>query len=437
MPKAVIKPIRVFHANMVTTLIYVANAYIDTYSSPTEDELLEKGIFKENTYPFFVSFTFLMAMLSGVFLGPVCEWLGCKTVLIIFSPFSIIGSLLLVLGLDPASMVLAKGLIGVYSGLGLSCTAIYNSEVSPPNMRKFYGSLLGVAIRFGTLACSLLGIWLNFRWLALVYMIIVSSAVLNLIFLPESPKWLRNHGYLEDARKANKYFHDDAANYEYWASVKYINLDIPLKQKLSSYFVWPVIRPLLVCCSIHTFKTSSGYELLIAYSSHTLEKGVDIDPKVVSLFYGVFLLFGSILFVCISHKINWKWLIMVTTFIQFLCNALLGLVFYLSLNVFECSNNSKEVIMCDILGYSPILLVSCYGFAMALGWGSLSYWLIGEIIHQHYSRVSAGIMVSVSYMVGYLNEIIAPLIVEYVGTGATFFVYAGLCLVGLFVQCFY
>ena len=422
---------------MITTLIYVTVVYMECYSSPIEDELLKKRIFTEDLYPFFVSTTFLSAIVSSLVVGPLSEWLGCKTVLIILSPLNIIGGFLLVLGHDAASMILAKGLIGVYSGSALSCGVIYNAEISPPNLRKFYGSMLGVAVRFGVLFCYLLGIWMNFRWLAVVFMIIMSFVVLNLVFLPESPKWLKKKGWIEKAKKANTYFYNYDTNFECLTEVKYVNLDTPFKQKLSSYFVWPVIRPMLVCSSIHIFKTSSGYELLISYSSHTLEKCGNINPQVVSLFFGIFLFCGSILFVCISHKIKWKRLLMVTTFVQFLCNVLLGLVFHLSLNIFHCSDNPNEAIICDILEYSLILLVSGYAFAMALGWGSLSYWLLGEILHRHYTRVSAGLVLFASYTSGYLNEIIAPLLVEYLGASAVFFGYGVICLIGLFVQYFY
>ena len=432
-----INSFRVFRACITTTFIYLALVYIDSYTSPIEDELLEKRIFTENVYPFFVSTTFLGAMLSSFVVGPISEWLGCKTVLIAFSPFTFIGGFLLVLGNDSASMTIAKGLIGLYSGLALSCGAVYNAEISPPNLRKFYGSLLGVAVRFSVFLSYFLGIWLNFRWLALVFMIIMSFVVLNLLFLPESPKWLIKHGYMEKAKQANEYYYNYDTYLESLPGVEYIYHDLPIKQKLSSYFVWPVIRPLLICCSIHILKTSSGYELLLAYSSHTLEKGVSMDPNVVSLFYGIFLCCGSILFVCICHRVNWKILIMITTFVQCLCNGLLGLAFHLSLNIFKCSDNTRETIICDILQYSPILLLSCYAFAMALGWGSLSYWLLGEILHHHYTRVSAGIVLFVSYTSGYLNEIIAPLLVDYVGAAPVFVGYAVVCLIGLFIEYLY
>ncbi|KAI6653762.1 Sugar transporter ERD6-like 6 [Oopsacas minuta] len=436
------KSIRVFHCCMVISLGYVGCVYIDGYSSPIEDELLKARIFTENVYPVFVSISFLTAMISSFISGPLSEWLGCKAVIILFSPFAIIGGFLLVLAHDSNSMILGKMMVGINQGMVITCVPIFNAEIPPPHMRQFYGSMLAIAVRFGVPLTYFLGIWVGASWLALGYVGISSFIVLNVVFLPESPKWLQKKGFTEKAERARNYYYNSLQNEECQKITENLNVELwvpagaSIKEKISSYFVWPVIRPMLVCSSIHLFKTSSSYELLLSFGSHTIERGVNINPNIASLFYGIFLLSGSILFLLIYSKVNWKRWILVTTMIQAISNGLLALVMFLSINIFHCSTTETSI-LCDILQYSPMILVSSYAFTMAAGWGSLSYWLLGEILHHHYARVSAGIVIFVSYMSAYLNELIAPMIVEYLGPAVVFLGYAIMCLIGFTVQWFY
>ena len=435
------KSIRVFHYCMVLTLGYLAAIYLDAYTSPIENQLLREKIFTEDLYPVLGTVSFIFGALSSFLLSPLSEKFGCKTCLIIFSPLGIIGNFLLVLAHDSSSMILGKSMTGAYQSVLVTNIPVAIAEISPPHMRKLYGSGLTVAVRLGVPLSYSLGIWLNASWLALVYMIIISIIILNIIFLPESPKWLQENGLPERAKRARKYFYNSFQDEECQKLTKERNteFDFPpgtsIKQRIASYFVWPVLRPMLVCSTMHLFKTSSGYELLISYISHTIQGGVSIDPNVASLFFGISLVLGSILFLLICHKVNWKRLLLVTTLIQAIANFLLALTLYLSMNVFNCSTG--ETTLCVFLQYSPIFLTSIFGFTMALGWGSLSYWLIGEILHHHYTRISVGIVLFVSYFSAALNQAIGGLLVDYIGSAAVFLGYSILCLIGFSVQCFY
>ena len=435
------KSVRVFHCCMVLSLSYLASIYIDAYTSPIENELLRKGIFTEDLYPIFVAVTFTFGALGSFLLGTLSERLGCKTCIIIFSPLAIIGSFLLVLAHDSSSMILGKAMIGTYQGVLFTNAPVYNAEVSPLHMRKFYGSAQTVVLRLGVPLSYFLGIWLNPSWLALVYMIVISTIILNIVFVPESPKWLQENGFTERATRARRYFYNSLQDEECQrlTEERKAKFDFPpgtsIKQKIKSYFVWPVLRPMLVCSTIHLFKTSSGYELLLSFISHSIQGGVSIDPNVASLFFGIFLVFGSILFLLIHHKVSWKKLLLVTTLIQAIANFLLALMLHLSMNVFNCSTGGST--LCVFLQYSPVFLTSIFGFTMALGWGSLSYWLMGEILHHHYTRISAGIVMFISYTSGSLNQAIGGLLVEYAGSAVVFMGSGIVCLIGFSVQCFY
>ena len=186
--------IRVFHACIVTSSGLTAGAYMESFTSPVEDELLRKGILTEDVYPLFVSSLLLGGIVGTSLAGPISEWIGVKSALIFSSPLTILGSVLLIWAHDPVSMIIARILIGIFSGLSISCIPVYNAEISPTRVKAFYGSVLGVSLRCGSLLSNLLGIWVGFRWLVLIYVLIVTIMILNIFQIPESPDWLRRKG---------------------------------------------------------------------------------------------------------------------------------------------------------------------------------------------------------------------------------------------------
>ena len=111
--------IRVFHTCMVTTLGLTALAYMETFTSPIEDELLRKGILTEDVYPLFVSSLLLGGIVGTTLAGPLCEWIAVISALIFSSPLAILGGSLMVWAHDPVSMIVARMLIGFFSGLSV------------------------------------------------------------------------------------------------------------------------------------------------------------------------------------------------------------------------------------------------------------------------------------------------------------------------------
>ena len=473
---SLLKPIRVFHACMITTLGFNSLSFMNTYTSPIEDELLERGVLTVNTYPIFVSILNTGGLIGSLIAGPISEWLGIKTSLILFSQLGTLGAMLLVVAHDGVSMIVARFLIGFYSSMCLTVIPVYNAEVSPESLKRSYGGILGLSMRFGMLLSYSLGIWLGYRWLAVVYMLMVVFMNLNLVFLPESPKWLRNKGWTEKADLASEYFYDSpqesaplisnetgnqpgiqSENKTYVTSVDlsentsisrstsvsqntillhHSSINTRLSEKISSYFVWPVIRPLLVCCSIQAFKAYSGHQYLLAYSAHTLDNAVSINPRIAALFYAIFLLTGSVLSLWVINRVHWKKLLLVTTFAQVIVNALMSLTLFLSIRVLECTNIQGSI-FCHVLQFSPIPLVGIFGFTFSMGWGAIGWMLYGELLHSYYTRISAGICTFVFIVSCIINLLVGPLIVQYLGSYTLFLIYAVLCLIGLIIQLFY
>ena len=436
----------VFYACMLLTFSFFSTLFIQSYTSPIEDSVLEEGLFTENTFVLFVTASYIGATISCLFVGLISEWLGIKSTIILFSPLNIFGSVLLLVAYDSISMIFGRFLIGLYLGIPMSLVPVYISEIVSSDMKKFYGAILSLAVSAGILLSYTLGIWLGYRWLVCIYLMMTVFMIVNLVFLPESPIWLRNKGWIYKANQASKYFNGlgiteyvcdlntESCQHE---SVCLIDNRVSLRDRISQYFTWPIIRPLLICTSIQVYSVVCGYMLLVSYSAHILEKGLNMNPNIVICFFPLFQLIGSTLFIYIIQKVNWKKLLLVTTFVQMISLGLLGLSFYLSIHVFHCTHSGVETVLCKLLQSSPLLFVAIFALGFSMGWGSLSWWLYGQILQEHYINVSAGIVTLFAYIAECFNQLIAPILVEYWGSDVVFFLCSLVCLSALPLQYYY
>ena len=425
---------RTCHICIITGLGFASVSFMAAYPSPIEDSILETGKLTIHTFPFFAAAIFISSVIGSLFAGVVNEWLGVKMTLIFFSQFGTFGAMLLVLSHDGVSMIVGRVLIGIYITFCCTGLPVYSAELVLPSKKSFVGSIVGVSLRIGTLLSYMLGVWVGYRWLAVVYILMVVFVSMNIVGLPES-KRLRNLSLEESSDNLPE-------ETSYLIRVRSVNQvsTVPntgLTQKISSYLVWPVIRPLLVCVSLQIFKGLSTHEYLAVYSAHTLDNAVNIDPRLAVLFYPVSLIIGATLFTSLIHKFHWKRLLLTTSCIQILANGLLGITLYYSIKVFDCINNREQHSICNTLLIAPIILIGVIGVSFSMGWGSISWWSYANILHSQYIRVSAGIATQVALIFILTTQLIGPVIVEYFGTHTLFFLFSGICVIGSLIQLLY
>ena len=434
-----LKQLRVFFLCSTTILTFGLSLYIDSYTSPIEDKILNEGILDKTSYPVFASILSLGAIIGSLVAGPLTEWVGIKSTLIFASPLAVIGGFVCVVAWDPISLILARIAIGIQVGITNSSIPIYNSEIAPPSKRKLYGSVLGLSLRLGTTVAYLLGIWMGFRWLAVIHIASLLILITALTYQPESPRWIHSKGNIVRAIRTTAYLHDIC---EDLADNLVHEKENPPKHDtvadfMHFYCVKPVIKPLLICCTIQIFKESSAQQLLMLYAAHILEQGVSINPEVAALFNILSQVLGSVLFLWVIKQVPWKKLLIITTAMQALFNVLLGLNLYLSINHFQCQRNIDSYTTCSVLMNAPLFLTSILSCSYGVGWGSLVWWLYGEILHKRYARVSAGIATFCTYTAAFLNQLIAPILVNYFGSYVVFLGYGFVCLLGLSLQLYY
>lgn len=132
--------------------------------------------------------------------GPLMDYLGRRNTCLVTSVPLLLAWLLLplaaALGPDAGSAPLwlvyaSRALAGCGSGLS-TAAGVYVSEVAHPSLRPALLCLNSVFVSAGILLTALLGLWVDWPWMALVFAGLSVCSAGVLLLLPESPHWLLN-----------------------------------------------------------------------------------------------------------------------------------------------------------------------------------------------------------------------------------------------------
>ena len=424
--------VHTIQASIVISVGLISCVFVTSISSPVEDNLLSIGILTLHTFPVFASAHRIGCTIASLLSGLVAEYFGVKTALIFASIPGVIGAFLIALGYDEWSMIVGRILTGVYLSFCFSGLPVYFVEIAEPSKKKLFGAIVSLMFRFSLLLLYTLGIWIHYRWLAVILLAMIAFMSLNLVFLPESPNWLKQKGMVTRAENAIRYFYDAPETNN---DTQAVSENPP--QIINNYFNWIIIRPMLVSLTVQMTVACSAHVFLTAYSAHTFDKAVNINSRVAVLFYPISLLIGSGLFLLLIQKVNWKKLLIITTCFQILINASMSITLYLSIQKYDCINRTEENVVCGVLLIVPMVLIFLIGLFFSLGTGSICWWSFGNIVHPRYASVSTGFITLMESSFSLLNQLIAPYIALNFGSYVIFLIYTIILLIALIAQVFY
>src|SRR5262249_40397570 len=210
---AIAQPATAKHATG-TTFVYVAAVFaalgglLFGYDTGVISgaEIFIKDVFKLSAFAqgVIVSGVLIGAVGGALSGGRLADRFGRRRLLIVTSLIFIAGALICAAAGSPAVLIGGRIVVGVAIGLSSTTVPVYISEVSPARARGWMVSLFQLAITVGILGAYLVdyafaasGGW---RWMLGLAVVPAAIFGLGMIGLPESPRWLAQHGHLDTAR---------------------------------------------------------------------------------------------------------------------------------------------------------------------------------------------------------------------------------------------
>ncbi|KAL4143638.1 hypothetical protein QTP88_005950 [Uroleucon formosanum] len=148
------------------------------------------------------SFLFIIHPVGCLLSGILQNKFGKKRCMILANVPSIFGWALLYCAHSSVLLCASTLLMGFSTGFGAGSTSSYVGEISEPRLRGSLGSLASTAMRVGTLLMYILGLFFDWRTVALYSAFCPIICICFVIFIPESPIWLIAKGRNDKAKKA-------------------------------------------------------------------------------------------------------------------------------------------------------------------------------------------------------------------------------------------
>ncbi|MFF7796792.1 sugar porter family MFS transporter [Streptomyces olivaceus] len=150
-----------------------------------------------------VSSALIGSLFGSLGAGPLADRFGRRAMLALAAVFYMAGILIAAFAPNAAVLVASRVVLGIAVGIATAMIPVYLSEISPALRRGSFTGLFQVMITVGVLAASLVGLAFTpsegWRWMFGLGVVPAFVMFVGSLRLPESPRWLVDHGREEEA----------------------------------------------------------------------------------------------------------------------------------------------------------------------------------------------------------------------------------------------
>lgn len=370
------------------------------------------------------------AVIGALTSGKLSDYLGRKKMIIVNAVIFTIGAIGCAYSPTVEILVAMRLLVGVAIGIISYVVPMYIAEISPAANRGRLVTLNQLMITIGLLASYITDYIFSdnlnpesWRWMFLVGVFPSVVLLVGMFFLPETSRWLISKNRLEEGKKVLARFEDPALVDQTFDDLK---KDIQLSAEQGTgakEILKPWLRPaLIITVGIFFFQQFSGVNTIIYYSPIIFKmagitgNAASIIPAIIIGIVNVLACFVSVIYL---DKIGRRRLYMIgiigmipslalAGFCFYFKNQLGGSLIYLSVLSIVCFIIFINISLSPLgwLLISEIFPLSVRGVGMSIG--SLSHWGFNAIIAFTFLKMVNGI-----------------------GIASTFWLYAGVCVIGL------
>jgi len=380
----------------------------------------------------------LLGCLVGALLaGGLSDKFGRKKLLILSAFLFAASSLLTGWAGSLSQFILWRITGGVAIGMASNLSPLYIAEVAPAALRGRLVTLNQLTIVFGILGAQLLNMAIaqkvadgataqmiaqswngQYGWRWMFTLVAVPSLLffLSAFIVPESPRWLVKNGQDELARRVLARIGGAVyAQAETTDIQRTIAAEQIARVRLGTLLEPKMTRVLLIGCALAVLQQWSGINVLFNYAQNIFQNaGFGVNT--------------ILLFIVITGLVN-----MLFTFIA------LGTVDRWgrrSLMLFGCAGIAASHLLMGLayaMGLKGLAVlvfalaaIGCYGMSLA----PVTWVLISEIFPNRIRGTAISVAVSALWIACFLLTYTFPLLERGIGTGNTFWIYAGICAVG-------
>lgn len=356
-------------------------------------------------------------MFGAAVAGWFSDRFGRKRVLLASAVLFFVSALWCGVAGSAGELVWARWIGGVGVGIASMLSPMYIAEVSPPRSRGRLVALQQLAIVVGILVAFLSNSLLlatempdasKWRWMLGVEAIPAAAFFLLLLPIPESPRWLVQRGRRD---RAARVLEKVAGPAEAEAELAAIETAIAAESGTVSELFRPGLRRALVIgVVLAILQQLAGINAIMYYAPRIFEAAGSVASSAFAqtILVGLVNLLFTLIGMALVDRAGRKKMLVVGAVAMAVALALVGSAF--------AAGNSGAWLLVPILGYVA---------AFAASTGIVTWVLISEIFPNRVRGRAMSIAIVALWLACYGVSQTFPMLLEAVGAGPTFFMYAG------------
>lgn len=379
-----------------------------------------------------VSSALIGSLFGSLGAGPLADRYGRRAMLALGAVFYIVGILIAAFTPNAAILIASRVVLGIAVGIATAMIPVYLSEISPAPRRGSFTGLFQVMITVGVLTASLVGLAFTpsegWRWMFGLGVVPAVVMLIGSLRLPESPRWLVDHGREAEALAVLKGSRSAEEARREIADIQAVSRDTHLpagRAAWAALFRSPaVVRLLVVGSVLGILQQLIGINAITYYAPSVL-KGIGFsDTAAVTANVGLSAL-GLIATVVMAYVVVDR----IGRRRPLIWGALLMAASMLILALIHLGAHDGKV--SGGAGYLAIGGLALFQVAFALSWGGIVWIVLGEMFPLAVRGLAMGVAVFMTELASVLVSLVFPTLLE-AGAPTVFLAFAAMGVLAFF-----
>lgn len=375
------------------------------------------------------------AIFGGALAGQLADRLGRRRMIlysaIIFCVFSLLS------GVAPTNGVMYLIIIRCFLGLAVGAASAlvppYMAELAPARLRGRMNGLNQTMIVSGMLISYIMdyvfkGLPTAWGWRIMLAFAAVPAIILffGVLKLPESPRYLVNHGLNDDARRVLSYVRDndneidsELNDIKKTAAAENNAAEAQKSVSYASLFTGKYRYLVIAGVGVAAFQQFQGANAIFYYIPLIVESALKInasDALIWSVLQGVILVVGALLYMVIAEKFKRRSLIMTG-------GSIMAISFLIPAIVNKVTGTEHPMLL--------LVFLCIYVFFYAFTWAPLTWVIVGEIFPLAVRGKAAGLASSFNWIGSFVVGLLFPIMTAALPQEAVFAIFGIICIFGV------
>lgn len=385
----------------------------------------------------FVSSALLGCIAGVAFSGYLSDKIGRKKVLFIAAILFLLSAIGFSFSTTYPSLMLFRILAGIGVGVASNISPLYISEIAPAKNRGRLVTFYQLAITFGILVAYISNVYLEryisvqvtsvyplihwifsehiWRGMFLVGIIPASLFCFALFFVPESPRWLVQAGFFDEAFNTLKNVNENEKAVIEFNAIK--EASTHQKGTIRELLHFPLNKMLWMAVILTALSQFSGINAVIFYGP-TILKSAGIETS-DALLYQV--IFGSanmiFTFIAIWKVDSW---------------GRRSLYMIGSLSAAVALSLTATCFLLNIHGWPMLLCIMLFLLFFAFSLGPLKFVIATEIFPTYIRGTAVSICIMTMWLSDWVVNLLFPILRDGLGVATTFYIFSFFCLISFF-----